>query len=160
MSLRNGMWHGLRNDIIMRNLIYADHFQRNKLDKCLNAWTSKAVVHSNWRQKRRGNDARMPFSLIYFFAPVSIFYILHNYVIPQAMPHAIPQTHSVFYPHRPQRFYLPLSVGLHGNTDTTSRDSAIEEKMFWKITLPSALKFSANDVCTINFAGFLHLFAE
>ena len=32
MSLRNGMWHGLRNDIIMRNLIYADHFQRNKLN--------------------------------------------------------------------------------------------------------------------------------
>ena len=26
MSLRNGMWHGLRNDIIMRNLIYADRF--------------------------------------------------------------------------------------------------------------------------------------
>ena len=24
----------------------------------------------------------------------------HNYVIPQAMPHAIPQTHSAFYPHR------------------------------------------------------------
>ena len=23
MSLRNGMWYGLRNDIIMRNLIYA-----------------------------------------------------------------------------------------------------------------------------------------
>ena len=23
MSLRNGMWHGLRNDIIMRHLIYA-----------------------------------------------------------------------------------------------------------------------------------------
>ena len=22
MSLRNGMWHGLRNDIIMRNVIY------------------------------------------------------------------------------------------------------------------------------------------
>ena len=22
MNLRNGMWHGLRNDIIMRNLIY------------------------------------------------------------------------------------------------------------------------------------------
>ena len=57
-------------------------------------------AHSNWRQKRRGNDARMPFSLIYFFAPISIFYIPHNYVIPQAMPHAIPQTHSAFYPHR------------------------------------------------------------
>ena len=38
------------------------------------------------------NDARMPFSLIYFFAPISIFYIPHNYVIPQ--------THSTFYPHR------------------------------------------------------------
>ena len=24
MSLRNGMWHGLRNDIIMRNVIYAE----------------------------------------------------------------------------------------------------------------------------------------
>ena len=57
-------------------------------------------AHSNWRQKRIGNDARMPFSLIYFFAPISIFYIPHNYVIPQAMPHAIPQTHSAFYPHR------------------------------------------------------------
>ena len=60
----------------------------------------EAVAHSNWRQKRRGNDAHMPFSLIYFFAPISIFYIPHNYVIPQAMPHAIPQTHSSFYPHR------------------------------------------------------------
>ena len=51
-------------------------------------------------KKGAATDARMPFSLIYFFAPVSIFYILHNYVIPQAMPHAIPQTHSAFYPHR------------------------------------------------------------
>ena len=42
----------------------------------------------------------MFFSLIYFFAPFSIFYIPHNYVIPQAMPHVIPQTHSAFYPHR------------------------------------------------------------
>ena len=24
MSLRNGMWHGLRNHIIMRNVIYAE----------------------------------------------------------------------------------------------------------------------------------------
>ena len=24
MSVRNGMWHGLRNDIIMRNVIYAE----------------------------------------------------------------------------------------------------------------------------------------
>ena len=39
-------------------------------------------------------------SFIYFFAPFSIFYIPHIYVIPQAMPHAIPQTHFAFYPHR------------------------------------------------------------
>ena len=36
----------------------------------------------------------------FFFAPFSINYIPHNYVIPQAMPHAIPQTHSACYPHR------------------------------------------------------------
>ena len=67
------------------------------MPKCVNQWSSCSLKLA---PKRRGNDARMPFSLIYFFAPVSIFYILHNYVIPQAMPHAIPQTHSAFYPHR------------------------------------------------------------
>ena len=51
-------------------------------------------------KKRRDKDVLMFFSLIYFFAPFSIFYILHNYFIPQAMPRAIPQTHSAFYPHR------------------------------------------------------------
>ena len=46
---------------------------------------------------------------------------------------------------QPQRFFLPLLVGLHGSTDTTARKSAIiEEKMFWKVTLPStsAKRFS------------------
>ena len=38
--------------------------------------------------------------LIYFFAPFSLYYILRNYVIPQAMPHAIPHALSAFYPHR------------------------------------------------------------
>ena len=41
-------------------------------------------------KKRHGKDARMFFSLIYFFAPFSIFDIPHNYVILQTMPHAIP----------------------------------------------------------------------
>ena len=27
MSLRNSMWHGLRNDIIMRNVIYAERLK-------------------------------------------------------------------------------------------------------------------------------------
>ena len=40
------------------------------------------------------------FSLIYFFDLLCIYFIPHNYAIPQAMPHAIPQTHSSFYPRR------------------------------------------------------------
>ena len=40
------------------------------------------------------------FSLIYFFELFCIYYIPHNYVIPQAITHAIPQTHSLFYSHR------------------------------------------------------------
>ena len=45
---------------------------------------------------------------------------------------------------QPQRFFLPLLVGLRGSTDTTARKSAlIEKKMFWKLTLPSTLIFSA-----------------
>ena len=49
-------------------------------------------------QQRRAHA----FSLIYFFVPFSIFYIPYNYDIPQAMPHAIPHTHSSFYPQRPR----------------------------------------------------------
>ena len=50
-------------------------------------------------------------------------------------------------------------VGLHGSTDTTLRKSAIEEKMFWKvIKLPSALIFSARDVCTINLTVSFYLY--
>ena len=32
MRLRNGMWHGLRNDVIMRNVKYGKMAQRNKLN--------------------------------------------------------------------------------------------------------------------------------
>ena len=60
---------------------------------------------------------------------------------------------------QPQRFFLPLLVGLHGSTDTTARKSAIEEKMFWKVTLPSTKSiFSAKDVCTINFTVSFYLY--
>ena len=50
-----------------------------------------------------------------------------------------------------QSFFLPLLVGLHDSTDITARKSAIEEKMFWKVTFPSTLIFSAKDVRTSNF---------
>ena len=59
-----------------------------------------AAAFANWLAPKK--DAF--FSLIYFFGSFCIYYVTHNYVIPQAMPHAIPQTHSAFYPHRT---YLP-----------------------------------------------------
>ena len=62
-------------------------------------FNSKAVAPSNWSQKRRGRDALMLSCLIYFFAPFLVYQIPHIYVISQAMPHAIPKTHSSFYPH-------------------------------------------------------------
>ena len=49
----------------------------------------------NWLAPKKGAISR----LIYFFKPFCICYIPHNYVISQAMPHAILQTHSAFYPH-------------------------------------------------------------
>ena len=50
----------------------------------------------NWLASKKGAI----FTLIYFFKSFCIYYIPPNYVIPQAMPHAIPQAHSPFYPHR------------------------------------------------------------
>ena len=49
----------------------------------------------DWRPKKG-----VLFSLIYFFGSfcIILYYIPHNYVVPQAMPHAIPQTQSAFYP--------------------------------------------------------------
>ena len=59
----------------------------------------------------------------------------------------------------PQRIFLPLLVGLHGSTDTTSRKSAIEEKMFSrKVTLPSTLMFSAKEVWTIILTASFYLY--
>ena len=57
-----------------------------------------------------------------------------------------------------QRFFLPLLVGLHGSTDTTARKSAIKEKMFWKVTLPSTLIFFAKDIRTMNFTDSFYLY--
>ena len=39
MSLQNGMWHGLRNDIIMWNVIYAEWPKEiNQTEKCVLFW--------------------------------------------------------------------------------------------------------------------------
>ena len=51
---------------------------------------------------------------------------------------------SLAFSAQPQRFFLALLVGLHGSTNTTARKSAIiKETIFWKVTLPSTLIFSA-----------------
>ena len=54
-----------------------------------------AAAFANWMAPKKDEL----FGLIYFFVSFCIYYIPHNYVIPQAMPHAIRQTHSAFYPH-------------------------------------------------------------
>ena len=60
-----------------------------------------------------------------------------------------------------QRFYLlPLLVGLHGNTETISQKSANKENTFCKVTLPSAIIFSAKDACTINFTSFFYFYFQ
>ena len=53
----------------------------------------KVANFANWLAPKKGSL----FSLIYFFQSFSIYYIPHDYVTPQAMPHVIPQTHFSFY---------------------------------------------------------------
>ena len=43
-----------------------------------------------------------------------------------------------------------------GSTDTTSRKPAIEEKVIWKVTLCSALIFSAKDICKMNATSLVY----
>ena len=59
-----------------------------------------------------------------------------------------------------QRFFSPLLVGLHGSTDTTSRKSAIKEKIFWKVTISSALiSFLQKIIARLTSLFFSPLFA-
>ena len=71
-------------------------------------------------KKRRCRDACILFCLIYFFAPFSIYYILHNYVILQVMPHTIPQAHATFYPHRHE-----TSGSKHRNCNVLTAQSSL-----------------------------------
>ena len=97
MSLRNGMWHGLRNDIIMRNVVYSEWPKEIDLSSpCFN------VAGPTYDDNQK---TTMAHCRLVFFA-------------------------------QPQRFFLPLLVGMNGRTYTTSRKSAIEEKIFWKVMLP------------------------
>ena len=57
-----------------------------------------------------------------------------------------------------QRFFLPLLVGLHGSTDTTSTKSAIKEKIFWKVTISSALISFLQKIIARLIHSFFHLY--
>ena len=60
------------------------------------ATLKKAAAFANWLAPK--NDALFAEFGYYFFETFCIYYIPQNYVIQQAMPHAIPQTHASFYP--------------------------------------------------------------
>ena len=62
--------------------------------------SSPQLLNSGCVCKLIGAKKGALFSLIYFFGSFCVYYIPHNYVIPQPMPHAIPQTHSSSYPYR------------------------------------------------------------
>ena len=49
MSLRNGIWHGLRNDIIMRNVKYGNG-AKNKLNRKAYARLCRAFLGSRWHK--------------------------------------------------------------------------------------------------------------
>ena len=60
------------------------------------SFSFKFVPRNNRLLKKDAAD----FLFNLFLYAISIYYIPHNYVIRQAMPHAILQTHSALYPHR------------------------------------------------------------
>ena len=62
MSLRNGMWRGLRNDIIMPNLIYAKNGGKKKIQQ---ESMRASLLRLFWRQFERAID--LPVHLLLLF---------------------------------------------------------------------------------------------
>ena len=117
MSLRNGMWHGLRNWHNYVECNICRMIQRNKLN-----WK----VCPSFGANQSANAA-------------AVLMLTYDDNQKATKVHC-----RIAFSAQPKRFFLPLLVGLHGSTNTTARKSAIiEEKMFWKVTLPSTLIFSA-----------------
>ena len=77
----------------------------------------------NWRQKR----AARAFQFNLFLSVIlHICYIPHNSAIPQAMSHAIPQTHSSFYPYR-------VNVrGMSKQAETSSKETRRIRSFNWQ----------------------------
>ena len=110
MSLRNGMWHGLRNDIIMWNLIYAEWIELNCASLFdANQFANAAAVLMLTLDDNHGHEGSLSISLSGTATKILLAFISRT-----------------AWQHR-----------------YCTRKSAIEEKMFWKVTLPSTLIFSA-----------------
>ena len=120
-------WLADGKDIILRNLIYRkwrifveslwlcekliDRKKSRSLSWLFDCHRSrtrniKKRLFVSWLAPKKG----VIFSFIYFFKSFCICYIPHNYVIPQAMPHAIPQAHSSFYLNRLRTDILQKTV--------------------------------------------------
>ena len=61
--------------------------------------------HSGCVGKLIGAKKGRTFQFNLFLWVICVYYIPHNYVIPQTMPHDIPQTHSSCHPHRVSRAF-------------------------------------------------------
>ena len=60
-----------------------------------------AATLANWLAPKKGRT----FQFNLFLWVICVYYIPHNYVIPQTMPHDIPQTHSSCHPYRLSRAF-------------------------------------------------------
>ena len=119
------MWHGLRNDIIMRNVIYAE-----------------------WPKVKSA-----PFFGANQFANTATVLMLqarHTITIAATKAHC-----SISTAPKILLAFISRAAWQH---DTTWRKSSIEEQMFWKVTIPYTLIFSAKDVCTINVTVSFYLY--
>ena len=73
----------------------------NSRDYLLIRRTDQIIFETKWTPRVKHSwsviqKSTALFNLIYFFGSFCVYYIPHNYVIPQAMPHAIPQLISPF----------------------------------------------------------------
>ena len=101
------LWRRRRSTPWRRNLLVAlaqytvTHFDRHRPTSTKSSsWFLSSLLKKRllvtWLAPKKGAI----FSLIYFFEWLCIHCIPHNYVFRKAMPQAILQTHSAFYPHR------------------------------------------------------------
>ena len=125
MSLRNGMWHGLRNDIIMRNVIYAEWLKKKFNWKVHLFWHQSICKSSDCFDNVAGSTTmtiKKPRRIPWFSLSISLFRTATKILLV-----LISQAAWLY-------LYYVTKVG-HWRKDV--------------------FNFSAKDVGAINFAGFL-----